>query len=76
MNLLNSQKSIPDLIHDRPLIQKALRGAVQDALRVHKLLGHPIVIWRDGKVVVVPPEEIELEVGNNTPPMLPDCAIP
>jgi hypothetical protein len=26
----------------------------------HKKLGEPIVIWRDGKVVWVPPEEIEV----------------
>ncbi len=24
----------------------------------HKRLGHPIYIWKDGKVVCVPPEEI------------------
>ncbi len=29
-----------------------------DARSLHKALGVPIVIWRDGKVVEVPPEEI------------------
>ena len=41
-------------------ITVALREAGRDARRRHKALGHPIVIWRDGKVVVVPPEEIEV----------------
>jgi predicted ABC-type ATPase len=39
-------------------ITAVLREAGRDAWRRHKALGHPIVIMRDGKVVVVPPEEI------------------
>jgi predicted ABC-type ATPase len=34
--------------------------AGREALARHKALGIPIVIWRDGKVVEVPPEEIEV----------------
>ncbi len=34
--------------------------AGREAIARHKALGFPIVIWRDGKVVVVPPEEIEV----------------
>jgi uncharacterized damage-inducible protein DinB len=45
---------------DRDAITNAMGEAVQDALRKHKLLGQSIVTWRDGKVVTVPPEEIEL----------------
>ena len=41
-------------------INAALVEAGREARRRHKALGHPIVIWRDGKVVVVPPEEIEV----------------
>jgi hypothetical protein len=54
-------RTVSDLIRDNDLIQNALTKAVQGAVREHKLLGQPIVIWRDGKVVWVPPEEIELE---------------
>jgi len=74
MNQQNGHKSIPELLQDRDLIQKALRESVQEAVRFHKLLGHPIVTWRDGKVVIVPPEEIEVEEGG--PPKLPQDAIP
>jgi predicted ABC-type ATPase len=42
------------------LITEAMQRAVNDAWRRHKSLGHPIVILRDGKVVEVPPEEIEI----------------
>lgn len=27
---------------------------------MHKRIGNPIAVWRDGKVVIVPPEEIEI----------------
>lgn len=37
-----------------------LAQAGREALARHKALGIPVVIWRDGKVVVVPPEEIEI----------------
>ncbi len=49
------------IYEDNEQISRAMGKAVQDTLRMHKLLGQPIVIWRDGKVVWVPPEEIELE---------------
>ena len=39
-------------------IEKILRRAVNHALLMHKRLGNPIAVWKDGKVVTVPPEEI------------------
>jgi len=39
-------------------IEKILRQAVNHALIRHKRLGNPIATWKDGKVVIVPPEEI------------------
>ena len=41
-------------------MERALRQAVKAACSRHKALGETIVIWRDGNVVVVPPEEIEI----------------
>ena len=41
-------------------VTESLREAGRDAWRRHKALGYPIVIMRDGKVVVVPPEQIEI----------------
>ncbi len=37
----------------------AAQQAVRAALREHKRAGNPIAIWRDGKVVLIPPEQIE-----------------
>jgi len=42
-------------------IMEALRESARDAHRRHKLLGHPLVVWRDGAVATVPPEEIETD---------------
>jgi hypothetical protein len=53
--------NIPEILKDRPRVQKALRDSVQDAIRIHKLMGVPIVVWRDGKVVEIPPDEIVLD---------------
>ncbi len=59
---MNADKeiNIAERLKDRPRIQKALRDAVQKAIRTHKLMGVPIVVWQDGKVVEIPPEEIKL----------------
>lgn len=40
---------------DQARIQQALRESVQHALRMHKFMGVPIVTWKDGKVVEIPP---------------------
>jgi len=47
-------------------VERALQRAVRQALLMHKRIGNPIAIWRDGKVVIVPPEEIVI------PPDVPE----
>ena len=51
-------KSIDEIFADGSLIDKALQQGVQEALIRHKKLGNPIVVWRDGKIVWIKPEEI------------------
>ena len=38
----------------------AVQKAVRAALREHKLAGNSIAVWRNGKVVLLPPEKIEV----------------
>lgn len=52
------KKTIAELFADNALIDKALGKAVREALLRHKQAGNPICVWRDGKVVWIPPEEI------------------
>jgi hypothetical protein len=42
-------------------MERAMQRAVRKALLVHKKLGNPVATWKDGKVVWIPPEEIEVE---------------
>jgi hypothetical protein len=41
--------------------EKALKRAVAKAIAEHRRNGVPIAIWRDGKVVRVPADQIEAQ---------------
>ena len=40
------------------LALKALREAVAEVRARHKRMGIPLAVWEDGKVVLIPPEQI------------------
>lgn len=44
--------------YNRIVIEAANRGA-QIAIETHRRMGRSIVVWEDGKVKHIPPEEIE-----------------
>ena len=46
------------LDHATTEIDNAIAEAVARVIEEHRRLGHAIAVWRDGKVVIVPPEEI------------------
>jgi hypothetical protein len=56
----NDETKKIDLYADAKDIEKVLRRAVDHALLMHRRLGNPIATWKDGKVVIIPPEEIVL----------------
>ena len=56
-----SEKSIDEIFKEGSLIDNALKKAVQEALVRHKQAGNPIVVWRDGKIVWIKPEEIAVK---------------
>lgn len=45
------------LIHGKT-IEGILRVAVRNALKEHKRAGNPVAAWKNGKVVLIRPEEI------------------
>jgi hypothetical protein len=55
------KKTIDELFRDGKEIDSALRNAVQQALLQHKKAGNPVVEWRDGKVILIKPEDIVVE---------------
>jgi hypothetical protein len=50
--------SAKERILDSDAILADMRRAVREALLQHKRDGMPVVVWQDGKVVWIPPEEI------------------
>ena len=45
--------------------EKALKEAVQDVIKENKKAGLPLVVWKNGKVVIIPPSEIPTENGSD-----------
>jgi hypothetical protein len=59
--LNKARNKVREDVRDLPLKVKAemaLKEAVAEAIAEHKRRGNSIALWRDGKVVVIPPEEI------------------
>lgn len=47
-------------VFDPEDIMAGINRAVREALRRHKERGESIVVWRDGKIVTLGPDEIEV----------------
>ena len=52
------------LFHDDDRLNDLAQAAVRDALRRHKRLGQSVVIWQDGKVVTLAPENIPVDLAD------------
>lgn len=61
---------------DLERITEAMQRGVREALRVHKRLGQSIVVWQDGRVVTLAPEDIPVDVNETEPPIRPVGARP
>jgi hypothetical protein len=53
-------RDIEAILATTDLADRAVRKAVREAVLRHKLLGNAIAVGRGGKVVWIPPEEIEV----------------
>jgi len=52
------KKDISRIFAEGTEIDEAVRNAVKEAVRKHKLAGNPVVCMKDGKMVWLKPEEI------------------
>ena len=52
---------------DADLVVEALNKGVRQELKIHKALGNPIAIGRNGKVVWIPANEIQIDDEESTP---------
>lgn len=57
----DKREPIEDILKDGPRVERAAQRAVREALRRHKLLGHPVAVWCDGEVLWIAPEDIVIE---------------
>jgi len=55
-----ARADIDRVLADSKLIEGALRRAVRMALERHKRAGNPVATWRDGRVVWIAPEDLDL----------------
>ncbi len=56
---MDSDKDRIEKAFENPeIISEALAKAARDARRKHKQAGNPIVVWRGGKAVWIPAEDI------------------
>jgi predicted ABC-type ATPase len=62
--LSNAEPTLDELFEDGRAIDDALREAARDARRFHKAIGNPMATWRDGQVVWVQPEDIQVDDEN------------
>lgn len=49
-----------NVVQGEPVVA-ALRRAARGALLEHKRAGNPVASWEDGRVVIIPAEEIQVE---------------
>ncbi|MFL6285878.1 MAG: hypothetical protein ACJ74Q_22280 [Pyrinomonadaceae bacterium] len=49
------------LVAEGETVDRAMKAAVRHALLTHKRAGNPIASWKDGRVIIIPAEEIPVE---------------
>jgi hypothetical protein len=54
-------------VDDVNLALHAMRQGVREALARHRKLGNPVAVWRDGRVVWIPADEIPIEYTTPLP---------
>jgi hypothetical protein len=59
---LHSTVDIDKICREGTLIDQAVANAARDARLLHKRMGVPLVVWQDGKIVEIPPEEIVVDL--------------
>ena len=59
--------TISALFEDGAAIDAALAKAAEAARREARLLGRPLIVWQDGQVVEVPPDQIPADSPRAAP---------
>jgi hypothetical protein len=57
---MRQRDHIDEMLADKEKIKSAVVSAVREAVLRHKQAGNPIVVMKDGKMVWLKPEEIDV----------------
>ena len=60
------ERDIGAIFRDGVRIHGSLEAAARDAIRRHKQADQPVPVWRGGKTVFVPAEELEQRLNAET----------
>jgi hypothetical protein len=52
------EDNIAKVLNDPSKVTQIIQSGIRDALLKHKQAGNQICVWRDNKVVWIPPEKI------------------
>ena len=58
LKILIREHEISRILNDPKKVRDALQKGINDALLLHKKMGNPICVWRDGKVAWIAPDDI------------------
>ena len=61
MKKTESEREYAEFLAEVEAVEAAVQQAVKEALLMHKRAGNPVVGWKDGRVVWVPAEQIDVE---------------
>ena len=62
-----SSSQVGRIFSDGRRIDEALKRAVRKAIRTHERHDVPVVLWRDGRVVLVPARELRVDRRRTRP---------
>jgi len=54
------EKELAELLAEIDQVEAAVQAAVRDALIVHKAFGNPVASWENDRVILIPPDQIQI----------------
>ncbi len=62
----NTPTDMQSILTDRISMEQAFRQARREAVRQHRMANLPMVVWRDGAIVWIPPDQLpDIEEPNH-----------
>jgi len=58
--MIRPSKDAERILRDDEAINRAMKAARRRAVLHHRRFGVPLVVWKDGEIVELPPDSVEL----------------